>query len=320
MMELSYPSTNETFTPGTDEPFADAWLSKPIRNNPSPKLDLKYEFLHDKVQEACYEMIPQDELSATHLTIGRNLKEYTVQNDEFLFEVCNHVSAAENLVSEEGERREMAKLHLNAARKAMTRAAFEHALHYAQAARSLSAGDVAGEGTFKLGVGQILLQALFSLAKYDEALREAEEMMERSSSELETVVIGVERIRALRSLGRNREAYEQGMRIIKAVGLQVPDDIWDVGQVMAVALSLKKGLDTEETLKVPTARRVNAHSRHLNLCHYFRMKSYVPCNSYWSNLCRASKWSSLSLSSSSLASQSTSASTKATAVLEQSIC
>jgi hypothetical protein len=298
MMELSYPSTNETFTPGTDEPFADAWLSKPIRNNPSPKLDLKYEFLHDKVQEACYEMIPQDELSATHLTIGRNLKEYTVQNDEFLFEVCNHVSAAENLVSEEGERREMAQLHLNAARKAMTRAAFEHALQYALAARSLSAGFAAEEGTFKLGVGQVLLQALFSLAKYDEALREAEEMMERSSSELETVVIGVERIRALRSLGRNREAYEQGMGIIKAVGLQVPDDIWDVGQVMAVALSLKEGLDTEETLKVSTPRRTKIHCRHSNLCRYFKTKSYVLCNSYWSNSCHASKWSNLSPSSS----------------------
>ena len=74
--------------------------------------------------------------------------------------------------------------------------------------------------------------------------------MRSTTSELATVTIGVERIRALRSVGRNREAYEQGMRIIKSVGLQIPDDIWDAGQVMAVAMSYKTGLDTEETLRV----------------------------------------------------------------------
>jgi len=275
-MQLSFPRTNETFSPGVDEPFADdpfadSWLTTPPRESSSNKFDLKYEFLHDKVQEACYEMIPQDQLPATHLTIGRNLKEYTAQNDEFLFQVCNHVSAAENLLSEEGERQEMAHLSLNAARKAMTRAAFEHALQYALAARALSRGEQ--EARFGLGVGQVLLQALFSLAKYDEALREAEKMMESSTSELETVVIGVERIRALRSLGRNRDAYEQGMRIIKALGLQVPDDIWDGVQVMSVAMSLKTGLDTEETLKVFHVIRYNSDSRRSNLCHYCRMRN-----------------------------------------------
>ena len=317
-MQLSFPRSNESFTPGADDPFSDSWLTKPPCQSSSEKSDIKYEFLHDKVQEACYEMIPQDQLPATHLTISRNLKEYTAQNDEFLFQVCNHVGAAEKLLSEQGERREMAQLNLNAARKAMTRAAFEHALQYALAARALSRGEQ--NARFALGVGQVLLQTLFSLAKYGEALQEAEEMMERSTSELETIVIGVERIRALRSLGRNREAYEQGMKIIKAVGLQVPDDIWDGRQVMAVAISLKAGLDTEETLKVLLVISCRSDSRHSNLCHYYRMRNSGPYSNYWWNSCRPFKWSNPSPSSSSLAFQSTSLSIKATAVRAQSTC
>ena len=246
-MERDYPWSSESFTPGHDEPF-DHWVSHPLRK--PNHLDIKYEFLHDKVQEACYEMIPEDQLPATHLNIGRNLKEYSIQSDEMLFEICNHIGAGQNLLRDE-EISEMAILNLSAARKAMKRAAFEHALRYSLAARTLFAKrhDNSDE-LFSLGVSQILLQSLFSLAKYNEALDEAELIMESTTSELATVVIGVERIRALRSLGRNRDAYELGMRVIKSVGLQIPDDIWDVGQVMSVAMSYKAGLDTEETLRV----------------------------------------------------------------------
>ena len=249
MMEMNYPWSSESFTPGHEEPFADHWLTRPPQSK-SSGLDIKYEFVHDKVQEACYEMIPEDQLPATHLIIGRNLKEYSIQSDEVLFEICNHIGAGQTLLSDE-EKSEMAILNLNAARKAMTRAAFEHALQYSLSARSLSlkCPDKIDE-IFNLAVNQVLVQSLFSLARYNEALDEAEDIMRMTSSDLEIVVIGIERIRALRSLGRNRDAYEQGMKIIKSVGLQIPDDIWDVRQVMSSAMSYKACLDTEETLQV----------------------------------------------------------------------
>jgi len=251
-MEMDYPWSSESFVPGAD-PFAENWLTLPYKN---PKdLDIKYEFLHDKVQEACYEMIPEDQLPATHLNIGRNLKEYSIQSDEVLFEICNHIGAGKDLLRN-GERSEMAVLNLNAARKAMTRAAFEHALQYSLSARSLSDGRHPGEDDrFELGVSQILVQSLFSLAKYDEALDEAVSIMDATNSELARVVIAVERIRALRSLGRNRDAYELGLNIIKSVGLRVPEDIWDVNEIMAVTMSYKSGLDTEETIKVIAASK-----------------------------------------------------------------
>ena len=244
---MDYPWSSESFTPGHKVPSLDHW-SQPIRK--SKDLDTKYEFVHDKVQEACYEMIPEQQLPETRLRIGRKLKQFSTQNDEVLFEICNHICAGQNLLRDD-ERSEMAVLNLNAARKAMTRAAFEYAHQYSLAARTLSSKHPSeNDEPFTLGVNQILVQSLFSLAKYNEALEEAESIMRSTTSELATVTIGVERIRALRSVGRNREAYEQGMRIIKSVGLQIPDDIWDAGQVMAVAMSYKTGLDTEETLRV----------------------------------------------------------------------
>src|SRR5438046_3056297 len=199
---MDYLWSSESFIHGQDIPSLDSWLTQPRRK--SEDLDLKYEFMHDKVQEACYEMIPEQQVPETRLKIGRNLKQFSIRTDEVLFEICNHIGAGQNLLRDD-ERSEMAVLNLNAARKAMTRAAFEYAFRYSNAARTLSAKRSSEiDERFSLGVNQILVQSLFSLAKYNEALEEAESIMRSTTSELATVAIGVEWIRALRSLGRNR--------------------------------------------------------------------------------------------------------------------
>lgn len=246
-MEMDYPWPSESFTPGLEEPFVDDWFTTaPTKRQ---HLDVKYEFVHDKVQEVCYEAIPEDQLPATHLNIGRNLKEYSVHSDEVLFEVCNHIGAARQDLLQEGERREMAMMNLRAARKAMTRTANEHALQYSRAARALSKPNGI-DGLFTLGVNQVLVQSLFSLAKYEDALKETEEILASTTGELEKIVISVERVRALRSLGRNRDAFEHGFQTIKSVGLKVPNDIWNAEQIMALTMEYKCGLDNEETIRV----------------------------------------------------------------------
>jgi predicted ATPase len=245
-MEMEYPWPSESFTPGLEEPFAEDWF-----NNPPSKahpIDVKYAFIHDKVQEACYDTIPDDQLPATHLNIGRNLREYRIHSDEVLFEVCNHIGAGHALL-QDAERQEMATMNLHAARKAMTRAANEHALQYSLAARALSK-SIGEDALFTLAVNQVLVQSMFSLAKYEDALKETEVILAGTTCELERVVIAVERVRALRSLGRNREAYEQGMKTIQSLGLKVPDDVWSVEQIMALTMEYKRGLDTEETIRV----------------------------------------------------------------------
>jgi predicted ATPase len=244
-MEMEYPWPSESFTPGLEAPFQDEWFT--TTPSKSHTIDVKYAFIHDKVQEACYETIPSDQLPLTHLIIGRNLKELSPHSDEVLFEACNHIGAGQELL-QDGERREMAMMNLHAARKAMTRAANEHALQYSLVARALGSSEM--DRMFTLGVNQVLVQSMFSLAKYEDALRETESILAETTSELESVVIGVERVRALRSLGRNREAYEQGMKTIQSVGLKVPEDIWNVDQIMGMTMEYKRGLDTEETLRV----------------------------------------------------------------------
>jgi len=52
-----------------------------------------YSFLHDRVQEAAYELIPAGERPAVHLRIGRELvsRTPTVELEENIFEIVNQL-------------------------------------------------------------------------------------------------------------------------------------------------------------------------------------------------------------------------------------
>jgi PAS domain S-box-containing protein len=90
-----------------------------------------YRFLHDRVQEAAYSLIPQQLRAETHLRIGRLLVERTPSNEreERIFEIVNQFNRAAHLITNE-ERRRVAELNLIAGRRAKFSIAYASALSY----------------------------------------------------------------------------------------------------------------------------------------------------------------------------------------------
>ena len=101
--------------------------------------DDSYRFLHDRVQEAAYSMIPQQLRSATHLRIGMLLAAHTpaAKREEAIFEIVNQLNRGSHLITsvEDGER--VADLNLIAGRRAKISTAYDSALKYLRAGRSL---------------------------------------------------------------------------------------------------------------------------------------------------------------------------------------
>jgi PAS domain S-box-containing protein len=97
-----------------------------------------YRFLHDRVQEAAYSLIPQQLRADTHLHIGRLLVERTPSNEreERIFEIVYQFNRAAHLVTNE-ERRRVAELNLIAARRAKFSIAYTSALSYLETGRAL---------------------------------------------------------------------------------------------------------------------------------------------------------------------------------------
>ncbi|MEP0916180.1 AAA family ATPase [Leptolyngbya sp. DQ-M1] len=96
----------------------------------------KFKFFHDRVQQAAYTLIAEDQKQVTHLEIARLLQQH-LSNSEIelnIFEIVNHWNIAIDLVVSDAERSQLVQLNQIAASKAKSSAAYQHALNYLQAA------------------------------------------------------------------------------------------------------------------------------------------------------------------------------------------
>ena len=101
--------------------------------------DDSYRFLHDRVQEAAYSMIPQQLRPAAHLRIGMLLAEHTpeAKREEAIFEIVNQLNRGSHLLTSVEDRERVAELNLIAGRRAKVSTAYASALKYLGAGRAL---------------------------------------------------------------------------------------------------------------------------------------------------------------------------------------
>ena len=102
-----------------------------------------YAFLHDRVQQSAYALIPAEQQPNVHLMVGRLLLSRTPAErvEEKIFDIVHHWNLGRSLVTEAAERLVLARLNLRAGRKAKSSTAYQAALNYLQAGLSLLTKD-----------------------------------------------------------------------------------------------------------------------------------------------------------------------------------
>jgi predicted ATPase/signal transduction histidine kinase/tRNA A-37 threonylcarbamoyl transferase component Bud32 len=104
----------------------------------SGSLLVEYKFLHDRVQQAAYVLIPESEKQVTHLKIGRQLlkkiRRQTASRkiafEEEAFRLANHLNMGMGLITNPQERIELAEINLIAGKKAKDSNAYANAQKY----------------------------------------------------------------------------------------------------------------------------------------------------------------------------------------------
>ncbi|WP_293128077.1 AAA family ATPase [Microcoleus sp. bin38.metabat.b11b12b14.051] len=91
-----------------------------------------YRFLHDRVQQATYSLIPESEKNSTHLKIGQLLLEKIPQSTlkENIFDIVNHLNIGSELIGEPSQLEQLANLNLMAGQKAKAATAYVDAVRY----------------------------------------------------------------------------------------------------------------------------------------------------------------------------------------------
>jgi PAS domain S-box-containing protein len=91
-----------------------------------------YRFLHDRVQQAAYFLIPESQKKAVHLKIGQLLLQNTSPEaiETSIFDIVNQLNEGINIVTQQSEKYKIAQLNLIAGRKAKASIAYKAAVKY----------------------------------------------------------------------------------------------------------------------------------------------------------------------------------------------
>jgi PAS domain S-box-containing protein len=101
-----------------------------------------YKFMHDRVQEAAYSLIPETSRADAHLRIGRLLAAQPREKWEAaIFEVVGQLNRGGALISRQEEREQLAELNLIAGKRAKAATAYASALTYLNAGAALLVED-----------------------------------------------------------------------------------------------------------------------------------------------------------------------------------
>ncbi|MDC0672326.1 ATP-binding sensor histidine kinase [Nannocystis radixulma] len=117
---------------------ADLWEA--VRAGLVLRLNDSYKFIHDRVQEAAYSLIPEEQRAEMHLRIGRLLLSQLPEEAiaEWVFDVVNQLNHGVALITDPHEKETLCRLDFQAGRKAKASIAHAAARSYlAQAAALL---------------------------------------------------------------------------------------------------------------------------------------------------------------------------------------
>jgi len=102
-----------------------------------------YKFLHDRVQEAAYSLVPEEGRAQAHLGMGRLLAARIPldKREEAIFEIVAQFDRGTELITSRDERDQLAELYLVAGKRAKASAARASALRYLISVGALLAED-----------------------------------------------------------------------------------------------------------------------------------------------------------------------------------
>jgi predicted ATPase/GAF domain-containing protein len=127
----------------TSEQEVDSDLWEAVRLEMVARQEDTYKFIHDRIQEAAYSLVPEHSRAETHLRIGRLLWAHTTPErmEEVVFEIVNQLNRGAALISSQDEREQLAELNLIAGKRAKASTAYLSALNYLAAGVALLPDD-----------------------------------------------------------------------------------------------------------------------------------------------------------------------------------
>lgn len=215
-----------------------------------------YLFHHDRIQEAAYSLIPDQDKSLYHYRVGRlecdRNDSSGVQNK--LFYITDQLRAGLEHIREPEEIKDFIRMCLNAGKKAKSSAAYAHAAQYLQTGMELSKDDSWDKDynlTYELH--REMLECLYLTGNFEEAEHIFAICLDHSKSNIDISNLSSLMIILYISQGNYEKAMQTGYQAAKAIGQPFPKKSSDIKVGIALLrlwITLRKN-KIEDVLNFP---------------------------------------------------------------------
>ncbi|MCW6052346.1 AAA family ATPase [Lyngbya sp. CCAP 1446/10] len=192
-----------------------------------------YKFLHDRVQQAAYSLIPDGEKQATHVKIGQLLLNNTPASEieENVFDIVNQLNFGVEFIAEKAEKYELAKLNLIAGKKAKASNAYEAAVKYLNLGlelidspqSSVSAGDSNWQTDYDLTLNLHVeaAEAEYLNTNFGRSQELADIVLQHATNRLDQVKVYELQIQSYMSQNQMIEALDTGLKALEILGVSL---------------------------------------------------------------------------------------------------
>jgi PAS domain S-box-containing protein len=222
---IEAPAANLALVHGTTEEATHAALWEAVHAGLVFREDRAYRFLHDRIQQAAYSLIADDQRADVHLRIGRALLMSMTADEltEHLFELANQFNRGAAGLIDRDEKPQVAAINLRAGRKAKASAAFGSACAYlASGMALLDERDWSSHYELMFGLWLERAECEFLTGNFDTAEQLIVELLQRAASKVDHAAVYHLKILLHTVKSENEQALDSALAGLRLFGIDIP--------------------------------------------------------------------------------------------------
>src|SRR6266478_206381 len=215
-----------------------------------------YAFLHDRIHEAAYALIPEGERAVAHLRIGRVLLESMTADQlaEHLFDVANQFNQGAALLIDRYEKVQVATINLRAGRKAKASVAYVSARTYFSAGVALlDEKDWASQYELTFSLWLELTECELLTGNFEKTEQLFLELLQRASSKVDQARVYHLKVQFHIMKSEHPQAVASALTCLRLFGIDLPahPTWWQVQAEYEAVWKALNGRSIESLIDLP---------------------------------------------------------------------